>query len=699
MKGGGLAPRRRAMAIDAAVWLPHPSRSQSRHNSRMESTAPPPPLHARNMPNGPSRLSVLAPPAATVSSPSFVSATTGTHPAAGAPNPNPGSCDMFMVKKRRHCHFPKRPGFAFCHVHVLDSGDPGEQRVPCPVNPQHTVRRRSVERHALVCPDLQHDPSRLPYYHRDLHCGAAAIVHGEERRVPQPPPLGNTVTNDDIVAPRKQPRRHTVGDEEPRGQEESDHHRDNDDDDDHHRSSATVTPHKRLTPAELDDLVARIARVYHSDVVIDDWGARPATSATIDAPADDPAKTNHDDVDEEITTEHTTTTSTKKTPDGACIRTSVTLKHTPQHDGLIALLRAVLVRLTSPRPAAAAAAAASHPLSSPRAMRSGGAQSLMGNVAGAFPPDLRLIELGAGKAGLALATASRFAEWGCPLPWTLVVDRGNFRRKGDGRCRDDATQCSKFHRCRVDLKDFDLDRFLTITAAAADTNAAGSPASVAPPTAAPVSSSSTCWCFVGKHLCGACTDFALSVATRSTLAASPLGCNDSDESEEGKPDTRRGGADQRRILVVATCCHQTCEWHHMLPQCKRRPDGDRAAATGRAWWRDDATASAAASEPPAASVVAVAASAVAERDLRRLLDVEFPAPLFPALASLSSWGVSGDACVSKEQEVIGRRAKRVLDWMRVLALRAAGWEGASLCHFVPTSVTKENAAIVAWKSC
>lgn len=49
-----------------------------------------------------------------------------------------------------------------------------------------------------------------------------------------------------------------------------------------------------------------------------------------------------------------------------------------------------------------------------------------------------------------------------------------------------------------------------------------------------------------------------------------------------------------------------------------------------------------------------------------------------------------------QRELVGRRAKLLLDWARVLHLRGCGFD-ARLCYFVPRAVSLENACIVAKK--
>ncbi|KPJ11078.1 tRNA guanosine-2'-O-methyltransferase TRM13-like [Papilio machaon] len=48
----------------------------------------------------------------------------------------------------------------------------------------------------------------------------------------------------------------------------------------------------------------------------------------------------------------------------------------------------------------------------------------------------------------------------------------------------------------------------------------------------------------------------------------------------------------------------------------------------------------------------------------------------------------------QDRAEVGRRAKALVDWGRVLFLRRRGWR-ARLCHFVPSHVSLENVCIVA----
>lgn len=140
---------------------------------------------------------------------------------------------------------------------------------------------------------------------------------------------------------------------------------------------------------------------------------------------------------------------------------------------------------------------------------------------------------------------------------------------------------------------------------------------------------------LAKHLCGVATDYAL------RCMAAP------------------GVASKSRGLLLATCCHHRAE----------RP------------------------------------LYVAHQELQEL---GISAEEFNIMLGIVSWATCGDgrsrsgrrlqeareAGRRQEREETGRRAKALLDWGRVLWLRARGFD-AALRHYVPRDVSLENVAIVA----
>lgn len=452
-----------------------------------------------------------------------VSAST-PHTSDNPVNPDSARCDFYLVHKRRFCKTEKRPSYRFCHTHqaeVCGDENPMRKRVPCPVNPNHTIYERDVERHVLVCPDNRHDTSKLPYFAENCHALKGARYDGGVANLPVHETL--SLVDD-------------VGEHADEKTEE--------------RSSSRIT-HRDLTATELQDLCAKVTRLFREHI----------------APC--------------IRVSHATAV------DSDAVKRTTT-KHTSQHMGLLQQVRKCLAST-------------------------------------AAPEDVEevVVELGAGKGGLAHAVSALMpdlldAASGAGRKRVFVIDVGGFRRKRDG-CVSKSD--NSFHRLRINIKDLALSkvpdfvlgdrRRLNIVA-------------------------------TGKHLCGACTDFAISCVTTR------LPCNAACS-----------------VLVIATCCHQLCELRHINPLTKH-----------------DANLSVDDSDGGGVPLV--------------VLGERITAREFAAIASMTSWAVCGAHSVSEEQRAVGYACKRLIDWMRLLHLRDVCGMQCELHEYVSKDVTAENVCLVAW---
>ena len=61
--------------------------------------------------------------------------------------PKEGRCGYYLSKKNRYCTQRVTPPATHCLYHGGDK----EERVPCPVDPTHTVRAANIDKHVLVC--------------------------------------------------------------------------------------------------------------------------------------------------------------------------------------------------------------------------------------------------------------------------------------------------------------------------------------------------------------------------------------------------------------------------------------------------------------------------------------------------------------------------------------------------------------------
>eukprot|EP00192_Tetraselmis_astigmatica_P013497 CAMPEP_0117652996 /NCGR_PEP_ID=MMETSP0804-20121206/2946_1 /TAXON_ID=1074897 /ORGANISM="Tetraselmis astigmatica, Strain CCMP880" /LENGTH=341 /DNA_ID=CAMNT_0005459123 /DNA_START=126 /DNA_END=1151 /DNA_ORIENTATION=+ len=144
-------------------------------------------------------------------------------------------------------------------------------------------------------------------------------------------------------------------------------------------------------------------------------------------------------------------------------------------------------------------------------------------------PEAAVLEFGAGRGYL----TSMIADV-TPANKLILLDRAPFRFKADRSLRKD--KLNLLCRVKCDIMDFDPDGVGTLQGGAAA------------PTRDPMAreqQAAVPWLAVGKHLCGAATDFTLRCCRRH------LG--------EGASNRSRCTG-----LAVATCCHHRCSWKHYI---------------------------------------------------------------------------------------------------------------------------------------
>ena len=334
-----------------------------------------------------------------------------------ASNPNSKLCDFYLPRKRRFCKTEKKAGSTFCPTHT--SGDGASARVPCPLNPNHTIFAADVERHVKVCPDKRFDPRDEAYYRHNVN-------------------VAGSIT------------------------------------------SSSAVKHSDLSEAELSALATKVCEIY-DNLVVAVFSREHEYRPTDDEQADacDEHTSSNDDGDVESAAELI----------GKRRKRAVasTKKHTPQHWGILLQVAQVgwlppgIIPRTTITPS----------------------QIQVPSV---------ILELGAGKAGLALALREQADLLGpvgesLRTAKTIVVDKGSFRHKRDACV---AATTNPFVRIRIDIKDFFLSGLPNIDCSA------------------PL--------VIGKHLCGACTDFALNTMINSD-------------------------ATKNSCIAIATCCHHLCDPH------------------------------------------------------------------------------------------------------------------------------------------
>nr|CAB3497582.1 unnamed protein product [Digitaria exilis] len=103
------------------------------------------------------------------------------------PSPPPGRCHFWLPKKRRHCANSSLASSQYCGNHLPESASGAGRRVPCPVDPSHTVLEENLEAHVGKCP-LKKRVAALaaqPYYSKGINSGGAeagSFITSAEKR-------------------------------------------------------------------------------------------------------------------------------------------------------------------------------------------------------------------------------------------------------------------------------------------------------------------------------------------------------------------------------------------------------------------------------------------------------------------------------------------------------------------------------------
>ncbi|KPI90313.1 hypothetical protein ABL78_0540 [Leptomonas seymouri] len=556
-------------------------------------------------------------------------------------NPDPTYCSYYVSRKHRFCRTECKPGSLYCCTHngTGDSGavrrsDDGESssgahdnsspelkgasgtgdvRVPCPINPNHTVYASRLAKHVRVCPDLRFVTTQLPYFSENKHANKGAA----------------------FVTPA------LVGDTE---------------------GTTARRTHRDLSQDDLARLMRKVMDCYRScvepEIVVMPSCAMPTPTDVAPGGEDGVAFTS------------SYPSFSEACPEPLHHPGSVSQKHGPQHTALLRCLSDVVLQscaadsILTQYSKLTPSVGARFPEATPKPIHVDG-----------------FLEFGAGKGGLSVALqqlimhrllessavaakseVAGFTEHATsepssapPSSWPflkevaaqpplVVLDMDGFRRKGDARVRHSAVP---LRRLRIDIKDVGLTQaFLEDIRPSSSSEKTTGDAAAAVEKAACTPSDHNIegpmenWAVLGKHLCGACTDFALSCLTESPSL--------SHEAQVRLP-----------IVIIATCCHHRCELRHLNPPETLEGGGGAPAVlmmpgSDFAWSQDE----------------------------------------FAALTSMSSWAVCG-GFVSEDRRLIGRQCKRIIDQLRVHFLRLLGY-AAFQCQYTTRDITEENVCIVAF---
>jgi hypothetical protein len=113
-------------------------------------------------------------------------------PRDAAPQPAPGTCAQWLKTKHKFCSWPTLGGSALCRHHTTEECVPALtlssapalslthvlgpvcSRVPCPVDPGHTVLSTTLAQHLLVCTRAREAAAiaTAPYVHAACNAGS-----------------------------------------------------------------------------------------------------------------------------------------------------------------------------------------------------------------------------------------------------------------------------------------------------------------------------------------------------------------------------------------------------------------------------------------------------------------------------------------------------------------------------------------------
>uniref|UniRef100_A0A8V5G8M2 tRNA:m(4)X modification enzyme TRM13 n=1 Tax=Melopsittacus undulatus TaxID=13146 RepID=A0A8V5G8M2_MELUD len=96
--------------------------------------------------------------------------------------PVPGRCGYFVQRKKRFCKMIPAPGRRFCGEHGQQEEENGRKRIPCPLDPKHTVYEDQLQKHVKKC-NSREKPKPV-YFVQDINAGFKDVAEIPEKQVP-----------------------------------------------------------------------------------------------------------------------------------------------------------------------------------------------------------------------------------------------------------------------------------------------------------------------------------------------------------------------------------------------------------------------------------------------------------------------------------------------------------------------------------
>uniref|UniRef100_A0A8C3DK25 tRNA:m(4)X modification enzyme TRM13 n=1 Tax=Corvus moneduloides TaxID=1196302 RepID=A0A8C3DK25_CORMO len=107
--------------------------------------------------------------------------TATARPSPAAPGlPQPGRCAYFVLRKRRFCRMIPAPGRRFCGEHGHQEEQNDRKRIPCPLDPKHTVYEDQLQKHLKKC--NSREKPRPVYFVQDINAGLKDVAEIPEKQ-------------------------------------------------------------------------------------------------------------------------------------------------------------------------------------------------------------------------------------------------------------------------------------------------------------------------------------------------------------------------------------------------------------------------------------------------------------------------------------------------------------------------------------
>lgn len=96
------------------------------------------------------------------------------------PQPEHGRCTYFIPNKGRYCRFHATPDGTRCGNHPVESETKSDQqeRIPCPLDPSHSVYKSRLSQHLKVCSKLRQEEIqvRLPFFNKGVNLASGKVA-------------------------------------------------------------------------------------------------------------------------------------------------------------------------------------------------------------------------------------------------------------------------------------------------------------------------------------------------------------------------------------------------------------------------------------------------------------------------------------------------------------------------------------------